>query len=60
MKKEKKIQVKIRKPVPKKSGTVIQSKKDKSKRKRVKSSELLKRSYEFDRLIETARAKGHT
>jgi hypothetical protein len=50
MKKEKRVQVKIRKPVPKKSGTVILSKKDRSKRKRVKSGELIKQLYEFDRL----------
>ncbi|HSE83033.1 MAG TPA: hypothetical protein VLB01_00630 [Thermodesulfobacteriota bacterium] len=49
MKKEKKIQVKIRKPVPKKAETIIHSKKDKLKSKRIKSGELIKQLYEFHR-----------
>lgn len=48
MKKEKGTQIKIRKPVPQKPGTVIVSKKDKSKRKRVRSGELIKQLYESD------------
>jgi hypothetical protein len=45
MKKEKEIQVKVRKPVAKKPTSVILSKKDKLERKRVKPRDLMKNLY---------------
>ena len=41
MKKTKKKEIKIRKPVPKKPNIVIKSKKDKEKKKRVKHKDLV-------------------
>ena len=41
MKKKKKKEIKIRKPVPKKPGSVIRSKKDREKSRRVKHKDLI-------------------
>ncbi|MGI9553881.1 MAG: hypothetical protein ACR2NC_03065 [Thermodesulfobacteriota bacterium] len=41
MKKDKKDEIKIRKPVPKKANQVIKSKKDKEKKKRPKHKDLV-------------------
>jgi hypothetical protein len=46
MKKKKRTQIKIRKPVAKKPTEIIVSKKERLKRKRVKSKELMKRLYD--------------
>lgn len=42
MKKKEKDKLKIRKPVPKKAGRVIMSKKDKERKKRLKHKNLVK------------------